>query len=184
MNRLAIVLSWIFGGLLLGLSGLVAAETVARKLFNFSFQGADELGGYVLAVGGALGFTVALIERAHIRIDLLHHRFGRRTQACLNLGSSLVLAALGVFLARYGWLVIRDTLEYQSTAPTAWATPMIYPQAIWYACLLSFTVASLWLAWRALRRLLRGELDTLNREFHPKGALDELEEELQDLRRR
>lgn len=184
MDRLSTVLSWFFGGLLLALSGLVAAETVSRKLFNFSFQGADELGGYVLAIGGALSFTVALIERAHIRIDLLHHRFGRRTQAVLNVLASLVLAALGLFLARYGWLVIRDTLEYQSTAPTAWATPMIYPQSVWYVSLLTFTAASVWLAWRALRRLGRSDLDTLNREFHPKGALDELEEELQDLRRR
>ena len=51
---------------------LVTVDTIARKLLNFSFQGTDELGGYALAVGSSLAFTVALIERAHIRIDLLH----------------------------------------------------------------------------------------------------------------
>ena len=81
MDRLGTVLSWVFGGLLVGLSAFVAAETVSRKLFNFSFQGADELGGYVLAIGGALSFTVALIERAHIRIDLIHLRLGQRIGA-------------------------------------------------------------------------------------------------------
>ena len=30
-------------------------EIVARKLFNYSFQGVDELGGYILAVVAAVG---------------------------------------------------------------------------------------------------------------------------------
>ena len=72
MERVVGILSAVFGWMFLALSVLVAAETLSRKLFNFSFQGADELGGYALAVGSSLAFTVALVERAHIRIDLLH----------------------------------------------------------------------------------------------------------------
>lgn len=184
MSLLTRVISWFFGLLLLGLSLFVAAETVSRKLFNFSFQGADELGGYVLAVGGALSFTVALLERGHIRIDLLHDRLGTPARALLNWLAVVSLAVFGLFLARYGWLVIRDTLDYGSTAPTAWATPMIYPQSVWYAGLLAFTLTSLWLALKASRYLLTRDVERLDREFHPKGALEELDEELADLRRR
>jgi TRAP-type C4-dicarboxylate transport system permease small subunit len=39
-------LSLIFGLIFIGLSAVVTVETVLRKLFNVSIQGADELGGY------------------------------------------------------------------------------------------------------------------------------------------
>ena len=61
---------WSFGLLLIALCFFVAAETVSRKVFNFSFQGADELGGYVLAIGGALSFTIALLERGNGLLDV------------------------------------------------------------------------------------------------------------------
>lgn len=184
LNRVAQVTSWIFGLILLALSLFVAAETVSRKLFNFSFQGADELGGYVLAVCGALSFTIALLQRAHIRIDLVHERLPAWAQAILNCLSAVSLGIMGLFLARYCWLVVRDTLEYGSTAPTAWATPMIYPQSVWYLCLLIFSVTSVLLALVAIRHLLTGNLAALNEDFKPKGVMEELDEELGDINRR
>lgn len=184
MNRFSHAVSWFFGLLLVALSLFIALETVSRKIFNHSFQGADELGGYVLAIGGALSFTVALIERGHIRIDLVHDRLPLRAQAILNWLAAVSLAVMGLFLARYCWLVIRDTVEYGSTAPTAWGTPMIYPQGIWYGALLIFTGTSVWMAIIATRLFLSGDIEELNEEFHTKGALEELEEELKDLKRR
>lgn len=184
MTRVSHITSWVFGITLLALSLFVAAETLSRKLFNFSFQGADELGGYTLAVCGALSFTIALLQRAHIRIDIVHDRFPPAVQAILNWLSALSMAAMGIFLARYCWLVVRDTLEYGSTAPTAWATPMIYPQAVWYVCLMLFAVASILLAVFATRCILRRDLDRLNAEFKPKGVMEELDDELGDIERR
>jgi TRAP-type C4-dicarboxylate transport system permease small subunit len=180
----SLVISWCFGLVLLALSLFVALETISRKLFNFSFQGADELGGYVLAIGGALSFTIALLQRAHIRIDIVHDRLPYRVKSVLNWLSAVSLAGFGVFLGWYCWLVIRDTLEYGSTAPTAWATPMIYPQTIWYLCLLVFSATSVALAWRATRYLLTGNHEALNRDFRPKGVLEELDEELGDIKQR
>ena len=46
-------------------------EIISRKVFSFSLLGVDEIGGYTLAVLAALGFSYALIERAHTRIDFL-----------------------------------------------------------------------------------------------------------------
>ncbi len=91
---------------------------------------------------------------------------------------------MGLFLARYCWIVVIDTVEYGSTAPTAWATPMVYPQGVWYGAILIFTGLSLWMAVSATRLFLKGDIDGLNKEFHTKSAMEELEEELEDLRRR
>ena len=73
---------------------VVAVETVSRKLFNVSLQGADELGGYALAVGSTIAFSLALMGRNHIRVDVFHEKFPRGLQAALNWLSIVSLAAL------------------------------------------------------------------------------------------
>ena len=78
------VLAWVFGAIFLALSAVVTVETLSRKLFNISLQGADELGGYALAVGSTIAFSLALMGRNHIRVDVFHEMFPRALQASLN----------------------------------------------------------------------------------------------------
>lgn len=184
MKRFVTVTGNVFGVMMLAFSALVTVDTIARKLLNFSFQGTDELGGYALAVGSSLAFTVALIERAHIRIDLLHERLPPRVQAVLNWLASLMLAGFGLMLVWVCYAVIVDTLAYRSTAATPWATPLIYPQAAWYVALVGFGAAGLILAVRATWLLATRRIDELNAEYHPKGAIEELKEELEDIEAR
>ena len=127
------VLAWVFGTIFLALAAVVTVETLSRKLFNISLQGADELGGYALAVGSTIAFSLALMGRNHIRVDVFHERFSRRWQAFLNWFSITSIAAFGIFVAWVATKVITDTLQYGSTAQTPWATPLIWPQAVWYA---------------------------------------------------
>ncbi len=174
----------LFGLMLVGLAFLVATETVTRKLFNFSFQGADELGGYTLAIGSALAFSVALVGRAHIRIDLVHMRLPAAVQAVLNWASAMLLAAFGLLLVYVCWTVVADTMEYNSTAATPWATPLVYPQGAWYAALAAFALLAVAMALRATVLLLRGRIAAVNREFGPHTVEDELREELDDLKQR
>ena len=126
-DRIETVLATVFGSIFLGLAVVVTIETLARKLFNVSLQGADELGGYALAVGSTLSFSLALMGRAHIRVDVFHDRFPARAQAVLNWISIVSMAAFGVFIAWVAFKVIGDTLQYGSTAQTPWATPLIWP---------------------------------------------------------
>lgn len=184
MGALVTIASRVFGISLIALSLFVSAETIARKLFNFSFEGADELGGYVLAIGSSLAFVVALVDRSHIRIDVLYARFPPKMQALMNWLAAVSLAALGLFMIYVGRIVIADTIEYGSTAPTPWATPLIYPQGAWYAALVIFALCTLVLAITATRLFLAGRLDELSERFHPKGAMEELEEEISDLKSR
>ena len=184
MNRLVTFLSCLFGYMFIALSVLVTAETILRKLFNFSFQGADELGGYALAVGSSLAFSIALITRSHIRIDLLHQRLSTKFQALLNWVSIVLLALFGLLLTWVCLKIVVDTLAYKSTAPTPWTTPLIYPQSVWYVTLVIFTVIATGLALRATFLFAARRWGDLNEEFDPKGATEELTEELEDLSRR
>ena len=184
MKRFESVLANIFGVIFLALSAVVTVETIARKVFRFSLQGADELGGYALAVGSTLAFSLALMGRNHIRVDVFHERFSRRVKAGLNWLSVTMLALFAVVIALVSIKIIRETVEFGSTAQTPWATPLIYPQSIWYAGFLLFMVVAVAYAARATYLLFTGQVDELNVEFHPKSAKEELKEELDDLQHR
>ena len=180
-DRIESFLANVFGGIFLLLSVVVVVETASRKLFNVSLQGADELGGYALAVGSTIAFSLALMGRNHIRVDVFHEKFPRALQAALNWLSIASLAVLGIFIAWVAFKVIADTRQYGSTAQTPWATPLIWPQGVWFAGLVTFALVAFGYAARATVLLLSGRIDTLNHDFHPKSAKEELKEELEDL---
>lgn len=181
MKRLESILANLFGVIFLVLSVIVTIETIARKVFSFSIQGADELGGYALALGSTLAFSLAIIGRNHIRVDVFHEMFPRRAKAALNWLSITMLALFAVVIAVVSVKVLRETIEYGSTAQTPWATPLIYPQSLWYAGFLLFMCVAIGYALRATYLLVSGRIDELNTEFHPKSAKEELKEELEDL---
>jgi len=183
-QRLERVLANLFGLCFLGLSLLVTVETLLRKVFNFSLQGAAELGGYALAVGSAIGFGLAVTSRSHIRVDVFHERFPPALQAFLNWLSAVTLGALGLFLVGVCWRVVAKTVEYGSAAQTPWATPLIYPQSVWYAALVAFAVYAVVHALHACRLYFTGRREELLVEFHPKSAKEELKDELEDLAQR
>jgi TRAP-type C4-dicarboxylate transport system permease small subunit len=180
-ERIENLLATVFGLIFLALSVVVTVETLARKLFNVSLQGADELGGYALAVGSTIAFSLALMGRNHIRVDVFHEMLPRRVQSWLNWISIVSMATLGIFIAYLAFKVIVDTLQYRSTAPTPWQTPLIWPQAIWYAGLVIFALAAAGYALRASVLLFRGDYSRLNSDFHPKSVKEGLKEELEDL---
>ena len=183
-ERIETVLATVFGVLFLGLSVVVTVETLSRKLFNISLQGADELGGYALAVGSTIAFSLALMGRAHIRVDVFHEMLPRKLQAVLNWLSILSLALLGTFIAWVAFKVLADTLQYGSTAQTPWATPLIYPQSVWYVGLVVFALVATGYALRATALLFGGREEQLLQDFQPKSAKEELKEELDDLAQR
>jgi TRAP-type C4-dicarboxylate transport system permease small subunit len=184
MRRLETILANIFGVIFLALSVVVTIETLARKLFNFSIQGADELGGYSLAIGSTIAFSLAVIGRNHIRVDVFHEMFPRRMKAALNWLSIVLLAAMAILFVAVSFRVLDESLAYRSTAQTPWATPLILPQSLWYAGLVVFMLIAVGYAARASWLLFTRRIDELNEEFHPKSTKEELKEELEDLAHR
>lgn len=174
----------LFGLIFVALSLLVAVETVIRKAFNVSLQGADELGGYSLAVGATIAFSLALMGRSHIRVDVFHDHLPKWLQEVLNWLSVVSLAAFAGLMAYLAWFVIQDSRQYQSVSQTPWATPLVYPQGVWLFGLIMFALVSAGFALRATLLLLGGRRDQLNREFGPRSTKDEVDEELEDLKAR
>jgi TRAP-type C4-dicarboxylate transport system permease small subunit len=177
-------LGTIFGLIFVALSLIVAVETASRKLFNVSLQGADELGGYSLAVGATIAFSMALIGRTHIRVDVFYGRFPEVLKTAVNWLSALSLAGFAGLLAWLAWFVIQDSRSYQSVSQTPWATPMVYPQTAWLIGLIIFGVLAVGIAVYSTWQLLTGRIASLNALLQPRSANDELKEELDDLQAR
>lgn len=184
MRRIEDILATVFGAIFIVLAFAVTVETLVRKIFNFSLQGVDELGGYSLAIGSTLAFGLAVIGRNHIRVDVFHENFPRWLKALLNWVSIVLLTALAALFVAVSWRVLSESLEYGSTAQTPWATPLIYPQSFWYAGLVLFLLIAGGFAVRATWLFVSGRIDELNEEFHAKSAKEELKEELEDLKHR
>ena len=184
MRRLEDVLATVFGAIFVVLAVVVTVETLVRKLFNFSLQGADELGGYSLAIGSTIAFALAVAGRNHIRVDVFHEHFPRGLKAFLNWLSIVLLAGVATLFVIVSWRVLMESLEYRSTAQTPWATPLIYPQSLWYAGLVLFMLMGIGFALRATWLLFTRRIDELNDEFHAKSAKEELKEELDSVKHR
>jgi TRAP-type C4-dicarboxylate transport system permease small subunit len=173
-----------FGVAMVAFSVIVTIETVGRKFLNVSFQGVDELGGYVLAITSSLAFSLALVDRAHIRIDLFHRLLPKPLQRALDVASIVAIALLALLLVYAGWFTVQETIEFRSTAPTPWATPLIWPQSLWLAALIVFALFALGALAHAFRLAAARRWRELDRVYGPKGTEEEIREELADLERR
>ena len=99
----------------------------------------------------------------------------------MNWLSAVLTAAMALFLVGVCYRVIVKTIEYGSSAQTPWATPLVYPQSVWYAALVIFAVYAVIYAGRASYLYFSGQRQAVLEEFHPKSAKEELKDELDDL---
>jgi TRAP-type C4-dicarboxylate transport system permease small subunit len=184
MKKLEALAASIFGLAFLVLAVAVTIETIMRKVFNQSLQGVDELGGYILALAGALSFSVALVARAHIRIDIVHDHLPRALRVPLNLLASLSILACAAALLRMAWFAYDESAALGATAQTPWATPLKYPQALWLAALVPFLLVCAVEVLRIVALLVKGDMRQVDRQHGPRTAQDELDDELEDMKAR
>jgi len=167
------------GALAAGYALLVQAimttiEIVGRKLFNFSFQGVDELGGYALAITASLGFGYAALTRTHTRVDILLRLLPLRARGLIHLAAVIVLLGIAIAMLWYSYSALDETLLYGSIANSPLETPLWIPQGLWLAGFVTFTVVTVLMTWRAGALLLRKDFATLDQEFGTLTPDDEI----------
>jgi TRAP-type C4-dicarboxylate transport system permease small subunit len=169
------------GWALMLLSVLIAFEVLGRKFFGFSFRGVDEIGGYVLAVISAVGFSYALIAHGHVRIDLLLSRLPTRLQDFANWIAAIGMTAFAYVLLWQTVLLYSRTITLGARAGTPLDTPLIYPQGVWTVALALFGIVCTRTAWRLTRVCFLGSED---RDQFESLLEQEIEAEAADARRR
>ncbi|CAO1660368.1 MULTISPECIES: TRAP transporter small permease [Salinicola] len=159
LSRLA---ARVIGFALLAVVIFIGVEILLRKLAGHSLSGVHEYSGYVLAVLSAWGISHTLLERAHIRIDVVHGRLPPLSQHTLNIVSLLALNLVAWMIALNAYPVLAKSLANGSTANTPLATPLWIPQLLWAAgyCWFAFTTSVMGL--RVLVALFQRDTATLD----------------------
>lgn len=162
--------------------GAVLALTVAFILVDISLRqlgnslgGSDEISGYVMAVTASWGLSYTLLERAHVRIDLLRLRMASTGRACLDMLSIAALAITVTVVAFQAWPVLGKSLQSDAHANTPLATPLWIPQTIWFAGWVWFAVTALTMLVCGIGLLLTQRRETFESNF---GTISEVEAEL------
>ncbi|MFK7995047.1 MAG: TRAP transporter small permease subunit [Granulosicoccus sp.] len=158
----------------LALSLLIVAEILGRKLFNFSIQGVDEIGGYVVAITGTFGMAVAAWHRAHTRLDIVQSRLPMLGRAITNVFAYLTLAIGAAFMAYMAWQTLSETIEFKSVSSTPLQTPLWIPQTFWFLGLMLFTVTAATMALHGLV-LLKNDVAKADQSLQPTTLREELE---------
>src|SRR5881394_16003 len=166
------------GAMLLVASILICIDITLRYTISKTLGGADELSGYALAISSAWGFSAALLTRSHIRIDTLYVRVRTRVRAALDLLSLVTFGSFIALITWHAWGVVRQSWISGSRSLSELETPVIIPQALWFAGLVFFVLVALLLLARSLHAVLTGDLPKLFELIGSKSAVAEAEEEV------
>lgn len=177
LDRVTKMTAILAGYALLGLSFAICLEIIMRRLFAFSMQGVDEIGGYILAGVCAFGFAYVLMNRAHTRIDLLLVRSSPLVQVILNLFSAILMAGIASFMAWRAYATLIRSVGFGSLAATPLQTPIWVPQLIWFSGLLLFAIVACFILVRSLAALRRGAKE-VNSLIGPVTLGEEIKEEV------
>ncbi len=167
----------IAGWALMAISIGATLEVFSRKFLNISFQGLDEIGGYMMAAVSAVGFAYALTTRSHMRVTLLFPYVSSSVQAVLNVIAMLTLAGMAVFCAYRGIFEVGDSLSSLKRSNTPLQVPLWIPQSLWFFGMALFACGTVLTAIDALGLLFRDKT-TLNRLYGPQSLDEEISTEV------
>jgi TRAP-type C4-dicarboxylate transport system permease small subunit len=152
------VCKWASEAALIIMLAVIGADVFTRYLFNFSFEIADELGGYMLVVMTFVSLSVCQVTNSFHQVELIQARLGARGRALsAAIFDALAFAFSGLLL----WHFIRLELSswrFGERAPTYLETPLWLPRLAMAigAAALCFSITRTFLAhvrrFRALSR--------------------------------
>ncbi len=176
MRRIASISTWIAGAALIICAVLIAIEVVARKAFNTSLGGVDEITSYVFAIGVAWSFAFTLLSRAHIRIDLAYFQLKQPWRSALDI---LAMASLLLVIGTLLWQATGTMLtsyELGARSNTPLGVTLWVPQFLWVAGITFFLLTALTLTVASLSALRSGDQARASRMI----GIRTIEEEIRD----
>jgi len=101
-------------------------EVIRRYLFNAPTVWANELtqmlfGAYIVLAGGYI-----LAIEGHVNVDILYSRLSRKTQAILDIITSVLFFMFCLMMVYYGGSLAWESLSTFEHSQSAW-NPPIYP---------------------------------------------------------
>ena len=184
ITKVSLVMSRVGGVFLLLAALLISVEILGRKFLFLPFNVGTELSTYALAVGASWSFAQALLQRAHVRIDVLRSLLPPPARTFLDIVALVALAAFGLIVSWHVWDTVETSWSLGARENTPLATPLFIPQLLWFWGTAWFAAVAIVETVRACSALARGDINTVNRIAAPLGVEDEIDEVLAETRAR
>jgi TRAP-type mannitol/chloroaromatic compound transport system permease small subunit len=112
--------------ILLALVALVFFNVFGRYVVGASPVWAQELEWHLMAPIAMLGITVLMLERGHVRVDMIYDRLPARAQHALDLVSMLLGALMAVLLIKYSYGFVESAWSIREGSPDPGGLPARY----------------------------------------------------------
>lgn len=127
------------GGLMLvGSAVVITMEILARKVILIPFSVGTELSSYALAISASWSFSYALLNRAHVRIDVIRNWTPPTIRFCLDVLALGSLGGVAMILAWFAWDTVDTSWTLGARENTSLGTLLVIPQGLWFAGLVWF----------------------------------------------
>lgn len=176
LRRLNHLLALVLGVVLVATVIFILIDVGLRGLGYGSLGGSNEISGYVMTALSSWGLAFALVERAHVRIDILRQMIARPGQVAMDLLAIIVTNAVVLLVAWQCWPVLEKTLARGSRANTPLETPLWIPQGIWFGGWVWFALTVTLLTLIGLTYLAAGRMAAFDATL---GMTSEIDEELE-----
>ena len=167
--------------LILASTVISALNAVVRKVFNYSSNAFLEVQWYLFAASVLIAAAYTLLNNEHVRIDVVVHRFSRRTQTWIDIfGFLFFLIPMCIAVIWLGMPTVLQAWrsgEMSSNAGGLIRWPVYAMMPFGFSLLLLQGISEL------IKRVafLRGLIDDPAKKAHEKSAEEELAEEIRRL---
>lgn len=144
------------GAMIFLIALLVCGDVLMRNLFNKIVFHSYELSNYLFAIAVAFSLAYTLVERAHIRIEVVHNLFPSPLRRALDTVALLSVVGTAALFAWTGWELALGNLARGSNSNSTLNLPIGVPQALWATGLTIFAVVAAVLTVRHVQMLLTG----------------------------
>ncbi len=106
---------------------LVSVDVILRYLFHISFIAAQEMEWHLFALIFLLGGGYTLRHNAHVRVDVVYQRLGKKARAWINIIGCLIFLFPGCYLIiRTSIPFVQSSLALHETSPDPGGLPCRY----------------------------------------------------------
>lgn len=126
VDRITRAASHLASALLLVLIGLIFFNVFGRYVVGASPVWAQELEWHLMAPIALLGITVLMLEKGHVRVDMLFERLSERSQHMLDMFSMLCGAVMALLFIKYSAGFVESAWSIREGSPDPGGLPARY----------------------------------------------------------
>ncbi len=156
----------------------ITVDVLCRYFLGFSSGATTEVSGYLLGFGISWSLAQTMVERAHIRIDILVMKMPVAVRQYLHFSALVLLLALVSILAWSSVGVVEESMLFQAHDLSGLSIPLVVPQGLWAFGFAVFAVLLIVMTLETAALIVTGNAQEADRLLRPRSYVEETEEAL------